>query len=75
MAVGAVALWLLGYYLALEPLGFILSTIPFLFGLMAYFNRGHWLTNAIVAILFPVVLDLIFSRVLGMAPAPGLLSL
>ncbi len=75
VAVGAVALWLLGYYLVLEPLGFVLSTIPFLFVLMAYFNRGRWLSNAIVSILFPVILDLIFSYVLGLAPAPGLLSL
>ena len=75
VAVGAVALWLLGYYIVFEPLGFVLATIPFLFGLMAFFNRGHWLTNAAVAILFPVVLDLIFSHVLGMPPAPGLLSL
>lgn len=75
MAVGAVALWLLAYYIAFEPLGFVLATIPFLFGLTAYFNRGHWFTNAAVAILFPVVLDLIFSHVLGLPPAPGLLSL
>ena len=75
IAVGAVASWLLGYYLVFEPLGFVLATIFFLFGLMVYFNRGHWLTNAIVAILFPVVLDFIFSYVLGLTPAQGLLSL
>jgi len=75
MAVGAVALWMLGYYVVLEPLGFILATVPFLFGLMAFFNRGRWFTNAAVAILFPVVLDWIFSHVLGMPPAPGLFSL
>lgn len=75
IAVGAVALWLLVYYLAYEQLGFVLATIPFLFALMAFFNRGKWLTNAIVAILFPVLLDLILSHVLGLAPAPGLFSL
>jgi len=75
VAVGAIALWLLSYYLVYEQLGFVLATIPFLLGLMAYFNRGKWLTNTMVAILFPVVLDLILSHVLGLAPAPGLFSL
>lgn len=74
VAVAAVAAWLLAYYLVFEPLGFLLATMLFLFGLMVYFNRGRWLTNIAVSILFPIVLELIFTHVLGSTPAPGILS-
>lgn len=74
LAVLAVGAWLLAYYFVFEPLGFLLSTMVLIFGLTAYFNRGHWITNTAVAILFPIVIDLIFSHVLGRAPAPGILS-
>lgn len=75
LAVGIVGAWLLAYYLVFEPLGFLLSTMIFLFGLSVYFNRGRWWMNFAVSILFPIGLGLCFSYVLGRAPAPGLFSL
>ncbi len=74
VAVTLVGAWLLAYYLVYEPLGFIISTVLFLLGLTAYFNRGKWIANIAVAVGFPVVLDLLFSYALGRSPAPGLLS-
>jgi putative tricarboxylic transport membrane protein len=74
LAVTLVGFWLLAYYLTFEPLGFLLTTMIFLLGLTMYFNRGRWVLNVAVSVLFPISLDLIFSYVLGRAPAPGLFS-
>jgi putative tricarboxylic transport membrane protein len=73
-AVVLVGGWLLAYYLVFETLGFLLATMIFLLGMTSYFNRGRWWVNVAVSVLFPVCLDLIFSYVLGRAPAPGLFS-
>lgn len=47
-----VAIWIGIYYSLLERLGYILATTAFLFPLMAWFNRGKWLANAISAVGF-----------------------
>ncbi|HSC94195.1 MAG TPA: tripartite tricarboxylate transporter TctB family protein [Burkholderiales bacterium] len=47
-----VAIWIGIYYSMLERLGYILATTAFLFPLMAWFNRGKWLANAISAVGF-----------------------
>jgi putative tricarboxylic transport membrane protein len=74
LAIGILSAWLLGYYLAFEWLGLVLATVPFLFALMSYFNRGRWLTNAAVAIVFPLTVEFMLWQMFGRAPAPGLLS-
>jgi len=74
VAVTLVGLWLLAYYAVFEHLGFVISTFLFLLGMTSYFHRGKWVVNVAVAIGFPVILDLVFSYVLGRSPAPGLLS-
>lgn len=74
VAIAAVAAWLLAYYMVFEPLGFLISTAVFIFGLTAFFNRGHWVLNVLVSIGFPLALNLIFDYLLGRSPAPGLLS-
>jgi putative tricarboxylic transport membrane protein len=47
-----VAIWIGIYYAALEGLGYIVATSAFLFPLMAWFNRGKWLANALSAVVF-----------------------
>jgi putative tricarboxylic transport membrane protein len=47
-----VAIWVGIYYATLEPLGYILATCAFLFPLMAWFNRGKWLANALSTVAF-----------------------
>jgi putative tricarboxylic transport membrane protein len=49
---GAVVIWMGVYYATLDWLGYILATSAFLFPLMAWFNRGKWLTNALSAAAF-----------------------
>jgi putative tricarboxylic transport membrane protein len=49
---GAVVIWIGVYYATLERLGFVLATSAFLFPLMAWFNRGKWLVNALSAVAF-----------------------
>jgi putative tricarboxylic transport membrane protein len=68
-----VAIWVGIYYSTLEVLGYIVATSAFLFPLMAWFNRGKWLANAVSAVAFAaltywlfVALDVRLPR--GMLP-------
>ncbi|HSF21528.1 MAG TPA: tripartite tricarboxylate transporter TctB family protein [Burkholderiales bacterium] len=47
-----VVIWVGIYYATLEVLGYIIATTAFLFPLMAWFNRGKWLANALSAVAF-----------------------
>jgi putative tricarboxylic transport membrane protein len=47
-----VVFWAGVYYATLEVLGYVLATSAFLFPLMAWFNRGKWLANALSAAAF-----------------------
>lgn len=61
--VGAgVMIWTLAYFLAFDPIGFVLSTAIFLFGLTSVFHRGNWIVNAVVSIAFPSASYLLFTR-------------
>ena len=75
VAVIAVLAWMLAFYLVLEPLGFILGCFLFLLGLMAYFNRGRWVTNLLVSALFPLGVYFGFTKVLGISLPAGILPL
>lgn len=50
---GVVA-WISIYFASFETLGFVVATSIFLLALMAWFNRGKWLANALSAVLFSV---------------------
>ena len=50
--IAVVVIWIGVYYATLEGLGYILATSAFLFPLMAWFNRGKWLANALSAVGF-----------------------
>jgi hypothetical protein len=50
-----VVIWFGVYCAALERLGFILATFAFLLPMMAWFNRGRWLANALSAAGFSVM--------------------
>lgn len=49
---GPVAVWIGIYYATLEALGYVVATSAFLFPLMAWFNRGKWVANALSAVGF-----------------------
>ncbi len=55
-----VALWTGAYYLAFDPLGFLVATSVYLFPLMAWFYRGKWLANILSAIFFSGLTYMLF---------------
>ena len=71
LAVLAVWGWMLLFFLLLETVGFLLGGACFLFGLAAFFNRGRWITNTAVALLFPVAVFFLFTRFLGLSLPAG----
>lgn len=71
--VALAALWTFLYFLVFEPLGYVIATTTYLFVLMAYFNRGRWLTNGLTVVLFCVGSYLMFTKLLGVTLARGIL--
>jgi putative tricarboxylic transport membrane protein len=59
-------------YLVFEPLGALLATILFLAVLLTVVNRGHHLQNALVSVLVPVGMYLLFEVLLDSGLPPGL---
>jgi len=53
MIVG-VTVWTGLYYVAFQPLGYMIATAVYLLGLMAWFHRGKWVANVLTAVLFAV---------------------
>jgi putative tricarboxylic transport membrane protein len=60
--VGCIAAWTAVYYAVFEKLGFILATSGYLLGMMAWFNRGKWLANALTAVLFSALTYVLFVK-------------
>jgi putative tricarboxylic transport membrane protein len=73
LVVAAAALWTLLYFLVFEWLGYVIATTVYLFVLMTYFNRGKWIPNALTSVLFSLGSYLMFTKLLGVTLAPGLL--
>ena len=63
------------YFFLFEPLGFVLSSSAYLFAMTMYFNRGQTVANALVSFLLPISCYLVFTRVLGVELAPGILPI
>jgi putative tricarboxylic transport membrane protein len=61
------------YFFLFEPLGFVLSSSAYLFAMTMYFNRGKTVANALVSFLLPISCYLVFTRVLGVELARGIL--
>ena len=73
LVIAGVVAWIAVYFALFEPVGFLLATPVALLGLMAYFNRNKWLANVSTSVLFPVGTYFLFSKVLGVNLAKGLL--
>jgi putative tricarboxylic transport membrane protein len=61
------------YFFLFEPLGFVLSSSAYLFAMTMCFNRGKTVANALVSFLLPITCYLVFTRVLGVELARGIL--
>jgi putative tricarboxylic transport membrane protein len=48
----AVAVWTGLYYVAFEPLGYVVATSVYLIALTAWFHRGKWVSNVVTSLLF-----------------------
>jgi putative tricarboxylic transport membrane protein len=71
--VAGVVAWTMLYYLVFVQLGYLLSTLAFLLPLMLYFNRGRAITNVLTSVLFAVGSYLLFTDLLGVPLARGIL--
>ena len=58
----AVTAWTAAYYAAFERLGYVVTTSVYLLALMAWFNRGRWITNIASAVLFSALSYLLFVK-------------
>jgi putative tricarboxylic transport membrane protein len=67
--------WTALYYTVFEEVGYLLSTVVFLGVLLSYFHRGHHRTNALTAIGFALVVNLVFTHLLNVPLPAGILSI
>jgi putative tricarboxylic transport membrane protein len=75
VVVAGVAVWTFLYFLVFETLGYVLATTLYLLPLMMYFNKSKPVTNVLTAVLFSLGSYLMFTKVLGVNLAPGILPL
>ncbi len=68
-----VVVWTALYLGVFTTLGFILSTTAFLLGMTAYFNRGRWTMNVLTSVLFSACSYFMFTKLLGVTLAQGVL--
>ena len=73
LVIAGVVAWIAFYFALFEPVGFLLAPPVSLLGLMVYFNRNKWVANVLTSVLFPVGIYFLFSKVLGVNLAKGLL--
>src|SRR5947209_4463163 len=71
LILAGMVLWTALYYLAFEPLGYLVSTLVYMFVLLACFNRGRWLVNAVCAVGFTLIAYAVFTRFLQVALPQG----
>jgi putative tricarboxylic transport membrane protein len=69
----AVAAWTAAYVASFEYLGYLLATLVYLLVLTGYFNRGRHLMNGLTCVLFVAGSYLMFTKLLGVNLARGLL--
>jgi putative tricarboxylic transport membrane protein len=70
----AIAAWTAGYYYVFERLGYLIASVLYLFPMLAFFNRGRWLTNILVTAGLGIVIYVVFAKFLGVAMPPGILA-
>jgi putative tricarboxylic transport membrane protein len=71
IVLAGMVLWTALYYLAFEPIGYLVSTLVYMFVLLAWFNRGRWLVNAACALGFTLAAYAVFTRFLQVALPQG----
>ena len=62
------------YTLIFEHLGYILSTVVLLMGLLSILNKGKLKQNIIISIAFSVIAYFVFSKLLAISLPPGIIN-
>ncbi|MBP1931302.1 tripartite tricarboxylate transporter TctB family protein [Ammoniphilus resinae] len=62
---GVILVMLLAYFVLFSPLGYVLSTALFIFCLSMYLDKKHWKRNLTYAVVFPLIVFLLFNEVLA----------
>lgn len=70
-----IVLGLLVYAIILVPVGFIISTTILILWQAQVFERGKWIRNLVVSILFSILVYYIFVHILEVMLPVGILSL
>jgi len=70
----AMLAWTVVYYLAFEPVGYLVATVVFLVGLLTMFHRKKPRTNLAVALGFTAVIYAIFTQLLHVPMPQGILE-
>jgi putative tricarboxylic transport membrane protein len=70
--IGGVTLWTALYFGVFDRAGYLVATTVYLLALMAVFNRGKRLANALTSVLWSVGSYVLFVKVLGVALPAGL---
>jgi len=73
--VGSAAVWLGLYFLAFEPLGYLISTALFLSGLTLLAHDGRRWAGLVTALSFAAVSYFLFTRVFDVSLPRGILSI
>ncbi len=73
LVIGAAAIWTGIYFAVFEWLGYAIATSFYLMALMLYFHKGHLRTNVLTAVLFSFISYFMFTKLLGVTLARGIL--
>lgn len=74
LLIGGVTLWTVAYFWVFDRAGFIVATTVYLFALMAAFNRGKRVGNALTAVLFTLGTYVLFVKVLHVSLPAGIVG-
>jgi putative tricarboxylic transport membrane protein len=63
--------WTVLYFLCFVPVGYVPSTVGYVFGLLCAFNRGRHIANALIAVGFSVTIYVLFAKLLNVEMPRG----
>lgn len=62
-----------GYYFSIDIIGYIISTAAMLIGTMIFFGHRNYKVIIIISVIFPVVMYVLFSRIMYVPIPKGIL--
>ena len=73
LLLGGVVVWTAACFAVFTTLGFLISTSAYLIGMTMWFHRGHWKMNVLTSVLFSLGSYFMFTKLLGVSLARGVL--